>query len=109
MKYKLRLFFLDVIKMAMRCPNRKGWESTVDWLIEQMVLYNDQCISTMVNAVPNDTSNEARLNNVGLKMYWRMSYNNHLVIHIGGDQADKYPEFVEKFRELVIKHGLYEK
>ena len=95
--------------MALRCPNKPGWEGSVDWLIEQMTLYNDQCISTMVMATPDGNTNECRLNNAGLKMYWHKNRADKLIIKIGGDQAYMYPEFVIQFRALVKKFGYYDK
>ena len=106
--HMLKFFFKDVITMAFRTPLKPGWQGVVDGLVEQVTLYPLQFIDKILYTEPN-YSNEFRLNNAGLKMYWRVRKNGRLIINIGGDQENEYPEFVEKFRELVKRYGFFER
>lgn len=99
-KHKLLAFFLDVVRVAVDMPpNRYG--SPVSYLLEYLMLYQDNFIEKLLK--DRDYSVEVRINGAGLKMYINKERKR---IHIGGDQADLYPEFVERVQEIIRKHQL---
>jgi len=59
----------------------------------------------LVKKIITDTSGEShefRLNNAGLKLYWRLSREHDLLkVSIGGDQANNYPRFVAAVRRII--------
>lgn len=59
----------------------------------------------LVKEIMDDTSGEGyefRLNNAGLKLYWRLDHEHDLLkVSIGGDQAKNYPRFVAAVRQII--------
>ncbi|MGH0053274.1 MAG: hypothetical protein ACQ5SW_07800 [Sphaerochaetaceae bacterium] len=101
-KYVLLQFFWEIIQVAINMePNKYG--SPVSHLLECMMLYQEQYLEKILQE--RDLSFEMRLNGAGLKMYINNT-DERGYITIGGDQADLYPEFVERVRELIKEHQL---
>ena len=99
-KFKLLTFFRAVIDLAITMePNKYG--SPVSYLVEELVLYQEAFIARLLQH--REHSVEVRINGAGLKMYINIERKR---IHIGGDQKDLYPEFVEKVERIIRKHGL---
>lgn len=99
-KYTLLQFFLEVVQAAVDMPpNRYG--SPVSHLLECLVLYQEVTLEKILKE--RDHSFEFRINGAGLKMYFSHRGPKGRIT-IGGDQADLYPEFVEKVNGLIRKH-----
>ena len=99
-KYVLLQFFHELIQLAINMePNKYG--SPVSYLLENLILYQEIFLEKIL--VERSHSFEVRINGAGLKMYIR---TNPSRITIGGDQADLYPEFVARVRDLIREHGL---
>lgn len=106
-KFRLTLFFAELINLMYRCPGQKGFGNPVDWLVEQMCVYQDRFIGRIIGDYSGG-SHECRLNNAGLKMYWsvdRKGDNPKFRCRIGGDQAREYADFVDGAEELIKKFG----
>ena len=104
-KYRLRMFFCELIKLMYRFPGRPGFGNPVDWLIEQMCVYQDKFLNRIMGDYSGD-SHECRLNNAGLKFHWRVDRkNNRFMCYISGDQAKDYPDYVVHAKEIIRKYG----
>lgn len=66
-------------------------------------------VSILIDEIVNDDtgeSHEFRLNNAGLKLYWRLDRKHDLLnVSIGGDQANNYPRFVAAVRRIIEYNG----
>jgi len=109
-EYKLRLrhFFHELIKLGNEMPGRPGFGSPISWLLEQMCLYQDRLLARICGDFTRD-SHEWRLNNAGLKLYWRIHRSENgcrgFVCHIGGDQAKDYPGFIVAAKNLIKEYN----
>jgi hypothetical protein len=77
-------------------------------LIEALILRNQAFIDKIIGDHTGD-SHEYRLNGAGLKMHWEVQRRNvktpRFTCSVGGDQAEQYPEFVAKARQLIAEKG----
>lgn len=104
-KFRLKLFFCELIKLMYKFPGRPGFGNPVDWLIEQMCVYQDKFLTRIAGDYTGQ-HHECRLNNAGLKMYWHIDKETRqFKCSIGGDQANDYPEFVAHSRQLIKHYG----
>jgi len=104
-KWKLRMFFYELIKLGIDLPGRPGFGSPISWLLEQMCMYQDKLLSIIIGDFTGD-SHECRLNNAGLKMYWRVDrVNDRFTCRISGDQAKDYIGFVVAGEKLIKKYN----
>lgn len=107
-KWKLRMFFYELIKLGIDLPGRPGFGSPISWLLEQMCMYQDNLLSVITDDYTGD-SHECRLNNAGLKMHWRVERNNNpegkFTVYISGDQAKDYIGFVVAGEKLIKKYN----
>lgn len=99
--YRLRQFFLGLIKIALRYPGVIGFPCS--YLLEQMVMRNDSFIRRIEGDYTFD-SHEFPLNGAGLKMYWRMDRDRRFSCRIGGDQAKDYSYFVSLANQLINEY-----
>ncbi len=110
-KFTIRWFFNEMIKTShttiMMEEAIVGGGYPLSGLIDSLLTSDGGClIDKMIN---NDTdeSHEFRLNDAGLKLYWRLDRKHGLLkVSIGGDQANNYPKFVAAVRRL-IEHNIY--
>ena len=100
--FRLREFFLELIDAAIKYPGTIGFPCSK--LLRDMVVKNETFISRIKGDYTN-SSNEYRLNEAGLKMYWRVDDNRRFICHISGDQAKDYPQFVARAKVLIKKYG----
>ena len=106
-KFRLSMFFCEMINLMYRHPGRPGFGNPVSWLIEQMCVYNEKFFNRILGDYSGE-SHECRLNNAGLKFHWsvdRSGSTPRFRCHISGDQAKDYPDFVEAATELIQKYG----
>ena len=107
-EWKLKRFFCELINLMYKYPGKPGFGNPVDWLVEQMCVYQEKFIGRIVGDYTGN-SHECRLNNAGLKMYWSVckchSSCREFRVHIGGDQAKDYPDFVVHAKELIRKYN----
>jgi hypothetical protein len=107
-KWQIQMFFFKLIKLGVRYPGRPNWGSPVEWVIEQMCMYQDQFLARIIGDYTNE-SHECRLNNAGLKMFWKVKGPHRcFYARIGGDQAKDYPEFVKAANTLIKEFGFLE-
>ena len=106
--WKLKLFFCELIQLTYRFPGRPGFGSPTSWLVEQMCVYQDKFLGR-ISGDYTGSSNECRLNNAGLKLYWHVEREDgewrRFKCSIGGDQAKDYPDYVVYAKELIRKYG----
>jgi hypothetical protein len=110
-EYSIRLFFNEIIKTShitiMMEEAISGGGYPLSGLIDTLLTNGvDRLIHKMVNDNTGD-NHEMRLNNAGLKMYWRLNLEDGVFeISIGGDQIRNYPRFVAAIRRF-IEHDEY--
>jgi len=103
-KYQLRLLFWSLMQLANQYRD-KVYGDPCSYLMEQMVLYQEDFLNMFVNAPATCCdSHEFRLNGAGLKLLW-MKYNGRLWMDIAGDQKDLYPDFVPRAIESLRMAG----
>ena len=108
-RYRLEHFFFELIKLGIKHPGRPNFGSPISWLLEQMCIRHTQFLDRICNDFSQE-SNECRLNNAGLKMYWRVDKREdngwrEFKCSISGDQAKDYPEFVYAAKTLIKQYG----
>lgn len=106
-KFRLRMFFNEMIQLMYRHPGKPGFGNPVSWLIEQMCVYNEKFINRITGDYSGD-SHECRLNNAGLKFFWSVERNGgdaKFRCRIGGDQVREYQDYVDAANELIQKYG----
>jgi hypothetical protein len=101
-EFKLQYFFAQLLKLACRYADPKYGNPCIG-LVEQVCMYHNQFISRILGDRTKE-SHEFRLNEAGLKMYWRME-QRCFKCHIGGDQTDLYPAFMERVPKLLKEFG----
>ena len=106
-KFRLRMFFCEMINLMYKYPGRRGFGNPVSWLVEQMCVYQDKFLNRITGDYSGD-SHECRLNNAGLKLHWRVDRSGkdcRFVCYISGDQAKDYPDYVVHAKELMRKYN----
>lgn len=109
LEHKLEWFLKDIIKTAVRSEfrdeNKFGFSCS--HLLDDILRIGVKGLaSRWANDFTGD-SHEYRLNDAGLKLYWRTyPRENKISIHIGGDQKTNYPLFVAKFDQILAAHSL---
>jgi len=98
--FMLKLFFCELIKLGFDHPGTIG--NPVSWLIEQMCVYQDNFIKRILGDYTGN-SHESRLNNAGLKMYWKVE-GGEFKCRISGDQAKDYLFFVAAANRVIKKY-----
>ena len=101
-KYKLRHFFWELIKLGIDMPGTIG--SPISKILEDMCTKQDHLLDRICGDYTG-SGHEYRLNNAGLKMYWRIDKGSdgwrRFKCSIGGDQARDYPGFVVAANKLI--------
>jgi hypothetical protein len=104
-KFRLKLFFCELIQLMYMYPGDPGFGNPVSWLIEQMCVYQDKFLSRIVGDYSGG-SHECRINNAGLKLHWRVDQaHERFTCHISGDQAKNYPQYVAAANQVIRKFG----
>ena len=106
-KFRLSMFFCELIQLMYRHPGRPGFGNPVSWLIEQMCVYNDRFLNRIIGDYANEY-HECRLNNAGLKFHWKVDRTGDIPqfrCYISGDQAKDYPDYVEAANEVIGRYG----
>ena len=109
--FKLKNFFLELLELSYQDLG-PGRGNPCSELLKKMCLRQEPWLNRIQGERTN-TSHEMRLNNAGLKMYWRVEKFNSRVrgtvykfkCRIGGDQAKDYPFFVAKASRLIREYG----
>ena len=105
-KFRLRLFFCELINLMYKHPGKPGFGNPVSWLVEQMCMYQDKFLDRIVGDFSGE-SHECRLNNAGLKMHWSVcrchSKCGEFRVHISGDQVAEYADYVEAANKVIRK------
>jgi len=107
-RYLLLGFFKDLIDLSIKFPGRTGWGCPCSYLLEKLLLYQDNFIKKITGDYTGDF-HEFRLNGAGLKMNWRVVKTEHssrFQCYIGGDQKKEYPAFVEAAETFIKKRGV---
>lgn len=99
-KYQLRHFFHELILIALKHPGKPGWGNPCSRLIESLVMRPDLFAKKIYGDYTYE-GHEYRLNNAGLKLYWRVDRERRFSCRIGGDQAKDYLEFTAKGNRLI--------
>lgn len=121
-KFQLLYFFWELLKLSEKYPGKPGWGRPCSQLLEAMCLRQETFIDRILGDHTN-SSNEYRLNEAGLKMYWIVERKNQMLTdspddncgpvqsakfkcYIGGDQAKDYEEFVLFANHEINKRGM---
>ena len=105
-KYAIKQFFNEIIKLShsvfMLREAIEGGGYPLSGLLNAILANGcTRLIDRMLTDDPH-TSHEFRLNEAGLKLYWRTNLeNNSLKVRIGGDQERSYPKFVAAVRRII--------
>lgn len=108
--FSLKLFFHEVLELGIRDlrETRSNMGFACKQLLDDMCIRQQPFLDRIMNDYSED-SHEYRLNQAGLKMYWKVvkldSGDRKFVCSIGGDQAKNYPWFVPAFNMLLRKHN----
>jgi hypothetical protein len=111
-KYMLLSFFHELIKLGIDMPGRPDFGSPISRLLGQMCLYQETFLSHILGDYTGE-SHEVRLNDAGLKMYWRAEKSEtktsgtirRFTCRIGGDQAKDYVGFVVAANKLIKQYN----
>ena len=109
-KFRMCMFFCELIQLMYRHPGKPGFGNPVDWLIEQMCVYQERFLSRIMGDYSGDR-HECRLNNAGLKFHWwvdRTGSHPQFYCYISGDQAKDYPDYVKAATDVIRRYGYNE-
>lgn len=110
-EYAIRMFFNEIIRTShisiMLEEAITGGGYPLSGLVDSLLNVRHQNLVNRMVSDDTGESHEFRLNEAGLKMYWRLDRERGLLkVSIGGDQANNYPRFVAAVRRL-IEHNTY--
>ena len=109
LKHQIEWFFRDILKSSVNArfhkENRFGY--SCGKLLDDVLRTS---VSDLAGRWANDftgDSHEYRLNNAGLKIYWRTYPREQKIkIRLGGDQLINNPMFADKFNEILSAHSM---
>lgn len=103
--FELNLFFSEIVSLSHHSEMMREAIEGGGYPLSNLVnsLLNKGCsITRRIVSDYTGESHEFRLNNAGLKMYWRLDReSNQLRVRIGGDQARQFPRFVAAVRRII--------
>ncbi len=109
LQHSIEWFFRDVLKSSIRPEfiKEQQFGYSCEKLLEDVLRTSVKDLATRWANDYTGDSHEYRLNNAGLKLYWRtVPKEQTIYIRIGGDQAINYPLFVDQVKRILAGHGL---
>ncbi len=111
-EFALRMFFNEIISISHRTDmleeGIKGGGYPLSGLVNNL-LSNRSILNKIVSDYTGEM-HEFRLNGAGFKLWWRFDRNlDFLKIHIGGDQACQYPNFVDAVNKFIENNRFLDK